>query len=202
MSSTLSAATLVGLLAEDDRRLVAAALILAPGDVDDVMTATGLDRRSVVTALDRLTATGLVEAGSDGQYLLLGQAFKLAARAQAEARAGEDPADEGVHEAVDEAVDGAVDGGAGDGEAAKVLSDCIVDGRLVRLPRKRAKRLIVLDHLAQLFEPGEHYTERQVNAALSAFDEDVATLRRYLVDEYFLDRADGNYWRSGGSVDT
>jgi hypothetical protein len=189
---TLSASKLVGLLAEDDRRRVAAALILGAGDVDAVMTATGLERRSVVTALERLTGAGLAEVGADGTYLLLGEAFKLAARqpvgASGEAHPDGSVADETARPMAD--------------ETQRVLADCIVEGRLVRLPRKRAKRLLVLEHLAQLFEPGEHYTERQVNAALSAFDEDVATLRRYLVDEYFLDRADGKYWRCGGAVDT
>jgi hypothetical protein len=52
-----------------------------------------------------------------------------------------------------------------------------------------------------VFEPGVHYSERDVNVALRAFDEDVAALRRHLVDEGFLDRSGGSYWRSGGSVD-
>jgi hypothetical protein len=30
---------------------------------------------------------------------------------------------------------------------------------------------------------------------------DCATLRRYLVDEEFMDRADGVYWRIGGPVE-
>jgi hypothetical protein len=39
-----------------------------------------------------------------------------------------------------------------------------------------------------------------VNRVLSAFHDDYAALRRYLVDEHFLTR-DGNvYWRSGGTV--
>ncbi len=41
-----------------------------------------------------------------------------------------------------------------------------------------------------------------MNAILRSFDDDVATLRRYLVDEGFLDRSDGFYWRSGGTVRT
>ena len=86
-------------------------------------------------------------------------------------------------------------------EAARVLSRAFdAGGRLAHFPTKRAKRLIVLDHLAQLFEPGERYTERQVNAALAAVDDDTAMLRRWLVDEGFLDRAGGEYWRSGGTV--
>jgi len=75
------------------------------------------------------------------------------------------------------------------------------EGRLITLPAKRAKRLVVLDHVAQRFEPGERYPEAEVNRRLRPVHEDVAMLRRYLVDEGFLDRAGGIYWRIGGSVD-
>ena len=75
------------------------------------------------------------------------------------------------------------------------------DGSLTDIPTRLRKRLVVLDHLAQEFEPGQKYDETAVNNQLRAFHPDVAALRRYLVDEGFLDRADGLYWRSGGSVD-
>jgi len=44
------------------------------------------------------------------------------------------------------------------------------------------------------------YEEREVNVTVIRFFNDYAALRRYLVDEGFLDRAGGEYWRSGGSV--
>jgi hypothetical protein len=44
------------------------------------------------------------------------------------------------------------------------------------------------------------YPEREVNGILGGFDDDWATLRRFLVDEGFLSREAGVYWRSGGSV--
>jgi hypothetical protein len=75
------------------------------------------------------------------------------------------------------------------------------DGRLVEIPRKHSKRLILLDHLAQLFMPGRHYSEVEVNDTLRGVHPDVAALRRYLVNEGFLDREAGDYWRSGGSID-
>ena len=75
------------------------------------------------------------------------------------------------------------------------------DGRLHTIPSKRAKRLVVLDHLAQQFEPGRTYPEPEVNEILGAFHPDVAALRRYLVDEHFLTRQAGVYWRSGGTFD-
>ena len=73
-------------------------------------------------------------------------------------------------------------------------------GRLVSIPMQQAKKLIVLDRLAQEFDVGVRYSERQVNAILRRFHDDVAALRRYLVDDGFLDRAAGEYWRAGGTV--
>jgi hypothetical protein len=73
--------------------------------------------------------------------------------------------------------------------------------RLTSIPAKHAKRLVVLDHLAQLFEPGERYAESEVNRRLRTAHDDVAALRRYLVDEGFLSRDGGIYWRTGGTVE-
>lgn len=75
------------------------------------------------------------------------------------------------------------------------------DGRLHTIPSKRSKLLVVLDHLAQRFEPGRVYTEAEVNEVLSHFHPDHAALRRYLVDDQFLTREAGHYWRSGGTFD-
>jgi hypothetical protein len=177
----LDAATIVGLLADDDRRLVAAALILGAADLDAVVGATALAPERATRALGRLVDGGLVVAGSDGGLAVLGAAFQQAARA-ALARP---PRAE--HAAEPE-------------ERRKVLDAFVVDGRIVSVPAARGKRLIVLDWLAQDFEPGVRYSERRVNAMLERRGADPATLRRYLVDEHLLDRASGEYWRIGGTV--
>ena len=65
-------------------------------------------------------------------------------------------------------------------DAAKVLRTFFRGGRLTSIPTSHAKRLVILDRLAQEFEPGVRYSERQVNARLRPFHEDVAALRRYL----------------------
>lgn len=79
----------------------------------------------------------------------------------------------------------------------------IRDGRLVAMPSRRSKRLVVLDLLAQEFEPGVHYPETEVNRRLRRWHPDVAAVRRYLVDEGFLDRSGGSgeYWRAGGTFE-
>jgi hypothetical protein len=74
------------------------------------------------------------------------------------------------------------------------------DGHLRSIPARRSKRLVVLDLLAQVFDVGRRYPEREVNALLRAFHDDVAALRRYLIDEGFLSREAGEYWRTGGTV--
>jgi hypothetical protein len=85
-------------------------------------------------------------------------------------------------------------------EESRVLATFVKDGRIVTMPTRRAKRLVVLDHVAQSFEPGQTYPEAEVNDRLRTFHEDVAALRRYLVDEGFLTREAGTYWRTGGTV--
>jgi hypothetical protein len=104
------------------------------------------------------------------------------------------------------------------------LRPYVRDGRISAIPAKRAARLLLLDRVAQAFEPGRRYPELAVNEILKAlYDEpcsfdgadpvkssskgkrtgfaDHAALRRYLVEEGLLSRTPGGiYWRSGGTV--
>jgi hypothetical protein len=75
------------------------------------------------------------------------------------------------------------------------------DGRVTAIPTKQAKRRLLLDALAQAFEPGVRYPERVVSDFLATVHDDYAALRRYLVDGEFLSRDHGEYWRSAGTVD-
>ena len=56
----------------------------------------------------------------------------------------------------------------------------------------------MLERLALEFEVGVRYPEREVNRMLERFHPDYAALRRYLVDDGFLSREHGEYWRIGG----
>jgi DNA-binding transcriptional ArsR family regulator len=182
VSDALDAGALVGLLADEDRRRVVAALVLGAATVDDVARQAGLDLPRAGKALARLVDGGLVERGDDGTLALLGQAFAHAARAAA-SRRDPDEVGEGVPP-----------------EAAKVLRSFVRDGRLVSIPASHSKRLVVLDRLAQEFEPGHRYSEKMVNLILGKWHADTASLRRYLVDDGFLEREAGEYWRAGGTV--
>ena len=83
-------------------------------------------------------------------------------------------------------------------EEAGILSRFFSGTRLTQIPAAAAKRRLVLERLAMEFEPGLRYGEREVNLTLEAFHPDYVSLRRYLVDEGFMTREDGVYWRTGG----
>jgi predicted transcriptional regulator len=70
------------------------------------------------------------------------------------------------------------------------------DGTLKAIPLKQRKFEAILRYVVQAFEPGEKYSEKQVNEILSQYNEDTAVLRRGLVDRQIMARqADGAvYW--------
>jgi len=78
-------------------------------------------------------------------------------------------------------------------ERAKVIRDFFDGARLKQIPAQRKKRVIVLQHLLTGFEPHRDYPEKEVNAILREAHEDVATLRRELVDYGFMTRSGGVY---------
>jgi hypothetical protein len=178
----LTPAEITGLLADGDRLRVVAALVLGASTVDEVCTVAGLDARGAGTALARLAAAGLVEHDVHG-YRVVEESIRAAARS-----AGSRRADSGIDTEL---------------VSPNVLRAFVRDGRIVRFPTARPKMRQLLDLVAQDFEPGRRYSEKQVNEVLASWHPDVATLRRSLVDEGFMSRhgGGGRYWRSGGAVD-
>jgi excisionase family DNA binding protein len=80
-------------------------------------------------------------------------------------------------------------------DAEKVLGNFLDDdGRLRSIPTTRAKRAVVLDYLADQLDADRTYQERELNAVLRRFHDDVATLRRELVGAKLVVRTrDGVY---------
>jgi hypothetical protein len=70
------------------------------------------------------------------------------------------------------------------------------DGHLTSLPSRASYRLAALGLLAERFERGRRYSEREVTSLLEGDAPDPATLRRLLVDLGFVSRAGGKYWRN------
>jgi hypothetical protein len=83
----------------------------------------------------------------------------------------------------------------GDAYERKVFDAFVQDGRLIAIPAKRKKREILLKHMVNAFERQRVYREVEVNAVLSEFHEDVASLRREMIDMGLLIRYRGEYAR-------
>jgi hypothetical protein len=168
----MTAATIAGLLSDDERLRVFAAVALGATTSEDVAGATGLAAERVQTVLPRLVSAGLIDPaeGLRVRTEALGEASR-----NRPARRNELP--------------GATD------EQAAVLRNFVEDGRLRALPVRARRRRTVLEYLAGRFEPGRDYAEPEVNELLAAFHEDYASLRRYLVDGRLLERSGGVYRR-------
>ena len=85
-----------------------------------------------------------------------------------------------------------------DREAAyrqKVLDSFLVNGRLVSLPSQQKKREIVLEKLAERFDPDSTYTEREVNVVILDYYDDFCTVRREMVGLGLMERDHGIYRR-------
>lgn len=86
-----------------------------------------------------------------------------------------------------------------DEKARKVLVAYLnPDGSIRQLPSIQSGKLkYILEYLVQAFTPGVDYKEKEVNAIIRRFHEDVSGLRRDLIDAGLLQRvSDGSrYWR-------
>jgi hypothetical protein len=165
-------ATIVGLLADERRLKVFAAVALGASTVETASLASGLDVATVQSVLPRLVSAGLI-VQADGLRVRV-DALRDAARDRP-------PRDRDLPGATP--------------EQAAVLRNFVEDGRLRALPARAGLRRVVLEYLAGMFEEGVEYDEREVNQALRAFHDDYVSLRRYLVDERLLERSHGVYRR-------
>jgi hypothetical protein len=161
----------------DERRLRAvAAVALGERTVTAVAERASLTTDEAARALGQLVSSGIVTQGQDGLEVDL-QAFADAARSASPPRRKPDLSDATP-------------------EQETVLRNFVDEhGRIVRLPARDAKRRLVLEYVAERFEPGREYDEKQVNGILLELFDDYVTLRRLLVDDGLLERAAGVYGR-------
>ena len=79
---------------------------------------------------------------------------------------------------------------------AKVIEAFFDGDRLRALPAQLKKRKVVLGHIAQRFAPDRTYSEREVNDVLRVVNDDVAAIRRELIDNKLMVRRSGVYKRT------
>lgn len=152
-----------------------------PVRISDLADRLAVDRKQVAKAVGELSAAGLLDAEgrlSTDMLRQIGQSLPKA--------------NEGLGAPVD---------GPWTEDEARTLGRFFDGSRLVQLPQSTRKRRLVLEKIAQEFEPGRRYPERDVNFMIQLVYPDYASVRRYMIEEGFMDRADGAYWRTGGRYD-
>ena len=188
----------------DQHRLrILARLASRPADVASLAAEIRQPVPSVRRHLDALLATGLVErrsAAGDREVFAarwdrvgeLGRA--LAALEREAAGMVTLPGGDWPHEG--EPLAGTVARLHLDSDEARVLRSYLVDGRLETIPAQPKKRRVILRFLLErVFTEDREYPEKEVNQRLALFHPDVAALRRYLVDDGYVDREAGLYRR-------
>jgi hypothetical protein len=169
-------ALVLGRLADERRLRVLAAIVLGASRIADIAEQTELTEDETARALAHLVGIGLVRQGVGGLEVDL-RVLAEAARAASTPRAR--PAIEG----------------ATPEQEAVVRNFVGPDGRLGALPAREGRRRLVLEWVANRFEPGREYGEKEVNGVLLGIHDDPASLRRYLVDGGLLEREAGTYRR-------
>ncbi len=77
----------------------------------------------------------------------------------------------------------------------KILNNYVDGERIFTLPSGYKKRLVVLNWVADHFDPRKKYTELEVNEKIEKHHEDYCTIRREMIDERMMERSEGIYWR-------
>lgn len=144
----------------------------------------GLNPATVSHHLKQLSEAGLLDSQKDQYY----QTFRLKPELL------EKPLADLVHLPQPE-LDAGVEQ---DAYRQKVLKTFFKHGRLTQIPAQLKKRMIILEKISESFEPAREYTEMEVNHILLDFNDDVATLRRGLIEHKLLNREKGTYWRTTG----
>lgn len=76
----------------------------------------------------------------------------------------------------------------------KVLDSFMQYGKLKSIPVQRKKKRIILEKIAESFEKGIIYPEREVNIIIADYHDDFCTLRRDLISEGIMERDSRGYW--------
>ena len=152
-----------------------------PRHGEELAAILGLTPATVSHHLSKLADAGLLRSQKEQYYQMYSPAGEVLDKTLAEIVRLPQP---GLTGSVEE-----------DAYRDKVLRTFFKHGRLTQIPAQQKKRLVVLEHLLQEFEPGRLYPEREVNHILLDFNEDVATLRREMIDHGLMKREKGIYER-------
>ena len=171
-------------LADANRLKIVGMLAQGEYSVEQMAEILGLRPSTVSHHLSRLTKANLVSARSESYYNI----YRL------ETGTLEEMSQRLLASETLPAVTAEVDLDAYDRKVIK--SFCDEHGRIKQFPAQQKKFEVILRYVVRDFQAGQRYTEKQVNALLSRFSDDVASLRRGLIETKMMDRADDGslYW--------
>jgi len=162
METNTELLTVVGILSDEEKFKILAAVALGANTPDKISRLTGFDSSKIIKAMVRLEQVGLVENQADVGYLYCVKKLK----------------DLNYH----------LNKSLAHKPTPTGIDRFIRNGRLQVFPKSRGDRLLVLQHLANLFEFDKQYPEIEINIKLTALHPDFAALRRYLIDYGFFER--------------
>lgn len=172
-------------LADASRLKIVGLLAQQPYTVEQLAAMLGLKPSTISHHLSKLADVGLVSARAEGYYSV----YQLEKAALSDSMQRIFSSEQIAAVAADVDMDAF--------ERKVVNNYSLPDGRLKSLPGQRKKLEAILRYIVKAFEPGTHYSEKQVNEILLRFHDDTAYLRRELVGYKLMDRegGGGEYWR-------
>lgn len=185
-SDVAGMARLLKTIADETRLRILGLLAERPRTGKDLASALDLSAPTISHHMRKLTKSEIVLADADAQR----QWYRLNTSLLDESRRvplGEPSPDIDVTSTDDERF------------RRKVVRDFFDGERLKSIPAQRKRRVIVLQHLIERFDPARIYSEREVNDMLRSAHDDVATLRRELVDYGYFLRDRGIYQVTRGA---
>jgi hypothetical protein len=176
---TATLARLLKVIADETRLRILGLLAEGERNGKELSEQLELTAPTISHHMRKLVDAGIVRATQEAQQQIYALNMNLLAAARATplapaSAAGEQP------------------GGEGD-DRAKTLRNFFQGERLKSIPARRKQRVVVLQHLLERFDPHRTYTEPEVNDLLRVAHDDVATLRRELVDYGYMQRDRGIY---------
>jgi len=168
-------------LGHPTRLLILNLIKMKPRHGEELAEILNLKAATISHHLAKLTEVGLLKSKKDQYY----QTYSLEG----------DMLNKNLNDLVHLPQEGMTKGVEEDAFQKKVLRSFFKHGRLTQIPAQNKKKLIILEKLVEEFEPDKEYSEREVNQTLLEFNDDVAYLRRMMIENKLMARDKGMYWR-------
>lgn len=175
-------ARLLKVIADETRLRILGLLAERPHVGKELAETLSLSPPTVSHHIRKLVDSGIVTAASDAQM----QRYSLNAALLSEMR--RTPVSDSNKPAEVVTPESEVDA-----YRARTIRNFFDGDRLISIPARRKQRVVILQHLLGSFDPTRNYPEKEVNDILRRAHDDVASLRRELVDYGFMTRERGVY---------